>query len=97
MFGILKKDLDELIARKQINRLENIAVRNVDITEAWQESGSDFITVRVYANLLDYNVDENTGQVISGAYGFTMTLLNAIRQIQPGLLGTGAFLQSCKK
>ncbi len=24
-----------------------------------------------------------TGQVISGAYGFTMTLLNAIRQIQP--------------
>ena len=53
-------------AEKKINRLENIAVRSVDLTEAWQESGADFITVRIYANLLDYNVDETTGQVIEG-------------------------------
>ena len=53
--------------RQKINRLENIAVRSVDITEAWQESGSDFITVRVYANLLYYNVDEATGQVVEGS------------------------------
>ena len=42
-------------------------MRSVDITEAWQETGSDFITVRVYANLLDYNVDETTGQVVEGS------------------------------
>jgi predicted lipid-binding transport protein (Tim44 family) len=42
-------------------------VRSVDITEAWQEAGSDFITVRVFANLLDYNVDEITGQVVEGS------------------------------
>ena len=56
-----------LKAEKKINRLENIAVRSVDITEAWQESGPDFITVRVYANLLDYTVDETTGQVVEGS------------------------------
>ena len=67
MYRILQGDADQLKAQKQINRLENIAVRSVDITEAWQEAGSDFITVRVYANMLDYNVDETSGQVISGS------------------------------
>jgi predicted lipid-binding transport protein (Tim44 family) len=67
MLRILQGDADALKAQKKINRLENIAVRSVDITEAWQESGSDFITVRVFANLLDYNVDEATGQVVEGS------------------------------
>jgi len=67
MYRTFQQDAEQLKARKQINRLENIAVRSVDITEAWQESGSDFITVRVYANLLDYNVDETTGQVVEGS------------------------------
>ena len=67
MHRILQGDAEALKAQKKINRLENIAVRSVDITEAWQESGSDFITVRVYANLLDYTVDETTGQVVEGS------------------------------
>jgi predicted lipid-binding transport protein (Tim44 family) len=67
MYRILQEEADRLKAQKQINRLENIAVRSVDITEAWQESGYDFITVRMYANLLDYNMDENTGQVVFGS------------------------------
>jgi predicted lipid-binding transport protein (Tim44 family) len=67
MYRILQGDADALKAQKKINRLENIAVRSVDITEAWQESGSDFIRVRVYANLLDYNVDEISGQVVEGS------------------------------
>jgi predicted lipid-binding transport protein (Tim44 family) len=38
----------------------------VEISEAWQESGQDFVTVRFHANLLDYTVDEASGQVVSG-------------------------------
>ena len=67
MYRIFQGDVEALKAQRKINRLENIAVRSVDITEAWQESGSDFITVRVFANLLDYNVDETTGQVVEGS------------------------------
>jgi predicted lipid-binding transport protein (Tim44 family) len=67
VYRIFQQESDQLKAQKMINRLENIAVRSVDITEAWQESGSDFITARVYANLLDYNVDETTGQVVEGS------------------------------
>ncbi len=67
MYRIIQGDIDGLIQKKQINRLENIAVRNVDLTEVWQESGRDFITVRFYANLLDYTTDEMTGAVVSGS------------------------------
>ena len=63
----LKEMVDELKAQKRINRLENIAMRNVGLIEAWQESGNDFITVKFLANLLDYTLDEATGQVVSGS------------------------------
>jgi len=62
-----QKDLDEQKRQGQVNRLENIAVRSVDVTEAWQERGQDYLTVRFYANLLDYTVDERTSQVVSGS------------------------------
>jgi len=67
MKRILQEDLDRLLRDKQVNRLENIAVRNVDIIEAWQESGQDFITTSIYANLLDYTTDDASGAVVSGS------------------------------
>jgi len=67
LFRIFTDDIERLKLERKINKLENIAVRSVDIVEAWQESGRDYITVRFYANLLDYTVDEITGQVVSGS------------------------------
>jgi len=67
MYGILSEDAQKLKAEKKINRLDNIAVRTVDITEVWQEAGQDYITVRFLANLLDYTIDESTKQVLSGS------------------------------
>ena len=67
MRRIMQQDIDKLLHDKQINRLENIAVRNVEIAEAWQESGQDYINALIYANLLDYTTDDSTGAVISGS------------------------------
>jgi len=67
MFRIIQEDAEKLKSEGKINKLENIAVRSVDIVEAWQESGRDYITVRFYANILDYTVDEATGKVVSGS------------------------------
>ncbi len=67
MYQALQEDVEHLKEAKKINHLENIAVRAVDITEAWQESGADYITVRILASMLDYNVDENSGQVAEGS------------------------------
>jgi predicted lipid-binding transport protein (Tim44 family) len=66
MIGIFQRDADKLRTEKKINKLENIAVRSVEITEAWQEGGMDFITVRFLANLLDYTVSES-GDLLSGS------------------------------
>jgi predicted lipid-binding transport protein (Tim44 family) len=66
MYGIMQSDVERMKQERKVNKLDNIAVRSVDITEAWQETGKDFITVRFYANLLDYTTDE-AGQVLSGS------------------------------
>lgn len=66
MRRIMQDDVDRLLREKRINRLENIAVRSVEVTEAWQEQGWDFITALIYANLLDYTTDE-AGTVVGGS------------------------------
>lgn len=67
MKRIFQEDLDRLLRDKHVNRLENIAVRNVEIAEVWQESGQDYVTALIYANLLDYTTDDATGAVVSGS------------------------------
>ena len=67
MRGIFQEDIDRFLRDRQVNRLENIAVRNVEITEAWQEAGEDYITTLIYANLLDYTTDDSTGAVVAGS------------------------------
>jgi predicted lipid-binding transport protein (Tim44 family) len=62
-----QEELSRLSARGQQNRMENIALSSSEITEAWTESGQDFITVRLNANLLDYTVERNSGAVVSGS------------------------------
>jgi len=59
-------EIAQLKARGQKNRMDNIALRQSEITEVWTESGEDFITVRLHANLLDYTVDEK-GAVVGGS------------------------------
>ena len=66
MAGTLQKDCDRLRGQGRINRLDNIAVRSVTVTEAWQESGQDYVTAHFLASLLDYTVDERSGQVVEG-------------------------------
>lgn len=66
MYNIMKEDTDKLKREGRINRLENIAIRNVEITEAWQEEGKDYITVEFNANVLDYITDE-AGRVLEGS------------------------------
>src|SRR6185369_11598955 len=67
MRRLFQEDVDRLLREHKVNRLENIAVRNVEISEVWQESGQDFITAMIYANLLDYTTDDASGQVVEGS------------------------------
>jgi predicted lipid-binding transport protein (Tim44 family) len=67
MLNTFQTDINDYAAKKQFNRLENIAVRQVEIVDAAQDQGEEYITVRFLASLLDYVTDESTGNVISGS------------------------------
>jgi len=62
-----EEELTQLKLRGQRNRMDNIALRDSEISEVWTENGEDYITVRFHANLLDYTVDEKSGAVVSGS------------------------------
>ena len=67
MLALFQKDVNKLLSEKRMNRLENISVREVEIVDAGQDRGEEFIMVKFYANLLDYVVDETNGQIVSGS------------------------------
>ena len=67
MQGVFGTQIEAAKTKRQINKLENITVRSVELTEAWQEQGQDYITVRLLANLLDYIVGESTGTIVEGS------------------------------
>lgn len=67
LFAQLQAEVDQLKREGKLNRVENIAVRTTELTEAWQEAGQDFATVYFYANCLDYDENETTGEVVRGS------------------------------
>jgi len=60
------RHFSEMREKGHFNRLENIAVRKVDLVQAGVEGREIFVTVRFTANLLDYHVDEKSGEIVGG-------------------------------
>jgi len=58
---------DEMRRQGHINKLESIAIRRVEIVNGGSDGGEDFVTVLFTANLLDYTVDESSGELVSGS------------------------------
>ena len=54
-------------SKGQINKLESVAVRGVEIIQAGSDGREDFVTVLFTANLLDYTVDDKSGALVSGS------------------------------
>lgn len=57
----------EMKEKGQLNKLESIAIRKVEIVDAGSDGTEDYVTVLFTANLLDYIVDERTGDVVEGS------------------------------
>ena len=67
MYADLQRQCDELRAARRTNRIERIDLHRSEISEAWQESGRDYVTVYLVGALLDYTVDDTTGSVVAGS------------------------------
>lgn len=53
--------------RGVINKLESMAIREVELVDAGCTGSEDFVTVRFAANLLDYMVSDTTGELVEGS------------------------------
>jgi len=65
--GEYEKHFEEMHLKGQINKLESIAVRTVEVVQAGSDGVEDFLTVLFTANLLDYTVDDKTEEVLDGS------------------------------
>lgn len=65
--GEYEKHFEEMREKGHINKLESIAVRGIEVVQAGSDGREDFVTVRFTANLLDYTVDDKTGDLIDGS------------------------------
>lgn len=65
IFDYFSEDLDAANAKGERNILKNIVMRSFDLSEAWTEGTDEYISVKIYARLVDY-VEKN-GQVIEGS------------------------------
>lgn len=57
----------EMRQKGQLNKLENIAVRHVELVDAGLDGEEEFVTIRFTANLLDYTIDEVSGALVEGS------------------------------
>jgi predicted lipid-binding transport protein (Tim44 family) len=66
MYTELSGQCDRLRAARRTNRVEQIEIGRAEASEAWQESGQDYVTVYLAGSLVDYTVDDTSGAVVDG-------------------------------
>jgi predicted lipid-binding transport protein (Tim44 family) len=66
MYGELQAQCDRLRDTGQTNRVERIEI-TAEITEAWQDSGRDYVTASIGGSIVDYTVDEVNDRVVHGS------------------------------
>jgi predicted lipid-binding transport protein (Tim44 family) len=59
-FATMKRD-------GHLNKLENVAVRRAEVVEAGIDGNEEFVVVHFEANLLDYTIDEASGDLVKGS------------------------------
>lgn len=57
----------EMRRKGHLNKLENIAVRSVELVDAGVDGNEEFVALLFNANLLDYTIDEISESVVDGS------------------------------
>lgn len=66
MYSALQAQCDRLQSARRANRVEEIEI-SAEITEAWQERGQDYVTAYIRGSIVDYTVDEVSGDLVDGS------------------------------
>lgn len=66
LYDELQAQCDRLRGTGQANRVERIEI-TAEITEAWQESGRDYVTASIRGSIVDYTVDAVNDSLVNGS------------------------------
>ena len=66
-YARLQSQCDQLRGARQTNRVEQVQIKRAEVSEAWQETGQDWLTVYFVASLVDYTLDDATGGLVDGS------------------------------
>lgn len=67
IYTVLQGQCDELRGSRRTNYVEKVDLQRAEVTEAWQETGQDFVTVYFVGSMLDYTVSDGSGEVVEGS------------------------------
>lgn len=64
-FDVLAGGVKELVGNGQVNKLDGLHVDRVDPISVTAEGGYEYVRVLITATVIDYTVDERTGQLVN--------------------------------
>ena len=64
-FQVLADGVGEYVRNGQINKLDSIHIDHVQPVSVTREANSDYVKVMITASVIDYTVDERTGQIVN--------------------------------
>ncbi len=103
LFSQMGRQLQDLINRGYINRVERIAVMNVALKQFYQDDQNDNLSLRLTTRIVDYTIERNTGKVVSGdpnrekfmTYDWTMIRSKGVLTTAPGESGKSEVSRNC--
>ncbi len=103
LYNQMWRQLQELVTRGQINRIERIAVMSVALKQFYQDEQNDNLVIRLTTRITDYTVDRATGNVVSGdpkrekfmTYEWTMIRSVGVKTPAPGIDGKQEVSRNC--
>jgi predicted lipid-binding transport protein (Tim44 family) len=64
-FQVLADGVGEYVRNGQINKLDSIHIDRVTPVSVTREGGSDYVKVLITASVIDYTIDERSGQIVN--------------------------------
>jgi hypothetical protein len=103
LYNQMARQLQELVTRGQINRIERVAIMNVALKNFYQDEQHDNLALRLTTRITDYTIDRKTGNVVSGdpkrekfmTYEWTMIRSKGVLTLSPDVSGKQEVSRNC--
>lgn len=103
LYNQMGRQLQELITRNQINRVERVAIISVGLENFYQDQLHDNLEIRLTTRITDYTIDRASGNVVSGdprrekfmTYMWTMIRTVGTKTAMPDAGGKEAVSRNC--